>query len=250
MSAKEFFNRHGGRVAAVAFASLSLGAIAIGAAKADNIPQDNSDLARAIFAVPQVPEVIAQPETPIAPVPAIAFEAPVRGVAMNSTFGLRKLSFEPAARMHEGVDYAAPKGSSILATASGQVVKEGLSPSYGNFIEVAHGDGISSFYAHMKTATKLKVGDPVLAGEVVGFVGSTGHSTGPHLHFEIRKDGAQFDPSLFIGRTFASFDSLPFVRSAKSGIYRVARYAAKGGRHVTGFRRAGGRVGTVVVASR
>jgi murein DD-endopeptidase MepM/ murein hydrolase activator NlpD len=135
--------------------------------------------------------------------------------------------------MHEGVDFAAPAGSAIHATAPGRVIGAGVSDSYGRYVEVAHGDGVSSFYAHMSRAAGLRIGTPVRAGAVLGYVGSTGHSTGPHLHFEIRRYGAHYDPARFMGRSFAGYDALPFGRSAelieasaarraRSHLYRVA----------------------------
>jgi murein DD-endopeptidase MepM/ murein hydrolase activator NlpD len=149
--------------------------------------------------------------------------------------------------MHEGVDIAAPSGSVIRATASGRVAAAGISSSYGRYVEIDHGEGVSSFYAHMSKTAGLRVGAPVAAGGIVGYVGSTGHSTGPHLHFEIRKAGAQYDPSLFMGRAFASYDALPFRRSAD-----LIRASAKGSLHASRAARplrvayAGGRVHTSI----
>lgn len=144
---------------------------------------------------------------------AIAFEFPLPGHAVNSRFGLRRLSFERRARMHDGVDIAAPKGSPIHATADGTVVRTGVSSSYGHFVEVAHGDGLTSFYAHMCRTAGLEPGTKVAAGEVVGYVGSTGHSTGPHLHFEIRDEGKPLNPQDFMGRVFASAAQLTNVEA-------------------------------------
>lgn len=144
---------------------------------------------------------------------AITFESPLPGHAVNSRFGLRQLSFEPRARMHDGVDIAAPAGSPIHSTADGTVTRTGLSSSYGHFVEVAHGDGLTSFYAHMSHTAGLKPGTKVAAGEVLGYVGSTGHSTGPHLHFEIRDDGKPLNPQDFMGRVFASATQLAQVEA-------------------------------------
>jgi murein DD-endopeptidase MepM/ murein hydrolase activator NlpD len=174
----------------------------------------------------------AHPAAPAAPV--LAFTAPLPGFAVNSAFGLRQLSFEPAARLHAGVDIAAPEGEAIHATAPGQIVRTGLSESYGNFVEVAHAAGLTSFYAHMSRTQGLTPGTAVAEGQVLGFVGSTGHSTGPHLHFEIRKDGAPLDPEKFMGRQFATLADLPLTaphaRGAAHGVWRTFAVVRAGGR--------------------
>jgi murein DD-endopeptidase MepM/ murein hydrolase activator NlpD len=139
----------------------------------------------------------------------LTFGAPLPGHGVNSRFGLRQLSFEPRARQHDGVDIAAPSGEAVHAAAMGFVRRTGLSESYGHFVEVAHADGVSTFYAHLVRGSKLKAGAFVAPGAVLGFVGSTGHSTGPHLHFEVRRDGAPLNPQLFLGRRFAGREDLP-----------------------------------------
>lgn len=163
---------------------------------------------------------------------ALAFAAPVRGVRVNSVFGLRRLSAEKAARMHEGVDYAAPQGTPVLAAAHGRVVAAGASPSYGRFVELAHPNGVTSFYAHLsRVASGVAVGATLAEGDAVGAVGSTGRSTGAHLHFEIRQAGRKLDPQSFIGRSFALND-LPSVIAprpgliAASGVRSYARLSA------------------------
>jgi hypothetical protein len=170
------------------------------------------------------------------PASGIAFGDPLPGYSVNSGFGMRVLSFERVrgAKVHEGVDIAAPMGEPIHATAEGVVVNTGLSPSYGNFVEVEHAGGVSSFYGHMSRTAGFAVGDKVASGEVIGFVGSTGHSTGPHLHFEIRKDGDHFDPQNFMGHAFLTLASMPLVRSAESvfgnfkgRVYHLAFYGRR-----------------------
>jgi murein DD-endopeptidase MepM/ murein hydrolase activator NlpD len=169
----------------------------------------------------QVRKALAQPLTPASFVTgapaslkaAFDFGFPLPGYQVNSRFGFRQLSYEPHARIHEGVDIAAPLGTQIHAAAEGTVSRTGLSASYGHFVEVAHADGLTSFYAHMSRTAGLKPGAPVTQGEVLGFVGSTGHSTGAHLHFEIRKDGQPLDPQFFMGHEFASEADLPLVQA-------------------------------------
>ena len=88
-------------------------------------------------------------EVSAAAVRTIAFAAPIQGYGVNSRFGLRRLSYERRARMHEGLDYAAPSGTPILAAADGRVLRTGTSSSYGRFVEIQHANGVTSFYAHM-----------------------------------------------------------------------------------------------------
>lgn len=146
----------------------------------------------------------------------IAFANPVPGHAVNSPFGFRKMSRSQKGRMHEGVDIAAPKGTYVVATTDGVISKIGVSPSYGEFIEVAHGDGLTSKYAHLSGVVRgVTPGLAVDEGEKIAMVGSTGRSTGPHLHFELRKDSEPMDPSRFMGRTFAE-NSLPFTDALKA----------------------------------
>jgi hypothetical protein len=98
------------------------------------------------------------------------------------------------------------------------VTRTGDSSSYGHFVEVAHADGLTSFYAHMSRTAGLREGATIAEGEVLGFVGVTGHSTGPHLHFEIRKDGQPLDPQAFMGRQFASAADLPIEQARAPGV--------------------------------
>jgi murein DD-endopeptidase MepM/ murein hydrolase activator NlpD len=100
--------------------------------------------------------------------------------------------------LHTGVDIGnAPTGTNIYATKSGQVIKAGWNTAYGNMIIIDHGNGISTLYGH---ASKLlvSVGQTIKQGEVIAKVGSTGYSTGPHLHFEIRENGTPVNPKKFI----------------------------------------------------
>ena len=177
---------------------------------------------------------------------AISFEFPLPGYSVNSRFGLRQLTYEPHARIHEGVDIAAPMGSSIHATADGTVSRTGLSSSYGHFVEVAHADGLTSFYAHMSRTAGLEPGAKVEAGEVLGYVGSTGHSTGPHLHFEIRDAGKPLDPQAFMGRVFASASDLPLLQaSATTAVFSHIRHPL----HVLAAWHGRGRVTTIRYAA-
>jgi len=112
---------------------------------------------------------------------------------MSSPYGNRTSPFGNRTEFHTGMDYAAPSGTNILAAEDGYVISAGVRGGYGNTVIIDHGNGLSTLYAH---ASKLlcSPGDVVNKGEVVAKVGSTGYSTGPHLHFEVRVNGAHTDP--------------------------------------------------------
>jgi murein DD-endopeptidase MepM/ murein hydrolase activator NlpD len=121
-----------------------------------------------------------------------AMAMPVRG-RVSSLFGER---FHPVLhyrRMHNGVDVAARDGAPIVAAASGRVVSAGWSGGYGRRVVIAHGDGLQTTYAHMSSIAAAP-GSTVRQGQVIGYVGSSGLSTGPHLHYEVRRDGQLVNP--------------------------------------------------------
>ncbi|TIP56622.1 MAG: M23 family metallopeptidase [Mesorhizobium sp.] len=119
---------------------------------------------------------------------------PVNGV-MTSTFGPRKHPLLGTVRIHKGVDWAAPLGTPIAAAFDGEIVFQGDGSGYGNLVKISHGDGSETRYAHMqKFADKTGVGTKVKAGDVIGYIGTTGLSTGPHLHFELYRNGQAIDP--------------------------------------------------------
>jgi murein DD-endopeptidase MepM/ murein hydrolase activator NlpD len=129
------------------------------------------------------------------------FIAPVDGAAVSQPYGCTALAIEPPTRLcaqghfHSGLDLAAPAGTPVRATLAG-VAHVLLSPGgYGLHVVVDHGAGLTSLYAHLAAAF-VDDGAAVAIGEVIGAVGSSGNSTGPHLHFEIRRDGLPEDPSL------------------------------------------------------
>jgi hypothetical protein len=96
--------------------------------------------------------------------------------------------------MHTGVDLRADYGSSVGASMSGKVWFAGVRSGYGNLVVIDHGNGVATFYAHL-SAIAVAIGESVEAGQLVGLVGSTGRSTGPHLHYEVRANGHPVDPS-------------------------------------------------------
>jgi murein DD-endopeptidase MepM/ murein hydrolase activator NlpD len=115
---------------------------------------------------------------------------PVNG-PVTSGFGMRW------GRMHEGIDIAAAAGTPIWAAADGAVIYAGWLGGYGNLVVVDHGNGLATAYAHT-SAILVAVGQHVTRGETIALVGSTGHSTGPHLHFEVRVNGVAVDPLLYL----------------------------------------------------
>lgn len=129
---------------------------------------------------------------------------PAPGKDISSTFGPRSDPFLGTSAMHAGLDFRAPSGTPIRSGGAGTVVAAGWNGGYGKMVEIDHGNGLHTRYAHMSSVAVNK-GDKIKAGEVVGQVGSTGRSTGPHLHYEIRRDGAAINPYKFIkaGREIA-----------------------------------------------
>ncbi|MFQ6778228.1 MAG: M23 family metallopeptidase [Alphaproteobacteria bacterium] len=123
--------------------------------------------------------------------------APVENVRVTSNFGIRTDPFEKTKKKHKGIDFAGKIGTELMAVAPGRVVSAGERVGYGITVEIDHGLGFSTLYAHL---SKINVsrGDWVKPGTIVGLGGSTGRSTGPHLHYEIRYKGTPFDPKDFI----------------------------------------------------
>lgn len=117
---------------------------------------------------------------------------------LTSSYGWRQHPLTGRYTVHEGLDFSAPPGTPILAAAGGVVVESSFHPSYGNMVEIDHGDGLMTRYAHAQ-ALLVKRGDLIERGQLVARVGSTGRSTGPHLHFEVRLAGQALDPKLFLG---------------------------------------------------
>jgi murein DD-endopeptidase MepM/ murein hydrolase activator NlpD len=120
---------------------------------------------------------------------------PVSGGRLSSGFGMRRHPILGYNRMHRGVDFAAPTGTPIYAAGSGRLARVGRYGGYGNYVRIEHGDGYATAYAHLsRFADGMRSGRRVDQGEVIGYVGSTGRSTGPHLHFEVLVNGEQVDP--------------------------------------------------------
>ncbi len=118
---------------------------------------------------------------------------------LSSRYGYRSDPFNGRRTWHDGVDLAGKEGSDIIAVAAGVVTWADERYGYGNLVEIDHGDGLVTRYAHAK-AVKVKVGDVVQKGQVVALMGSTGRSTGPHVHFEVLRNGKSQNPEHYIQR--------------------------------------------------
>jgi murein DD-endopeptidase MepM/ murein hydrolase activator NlpD len=128
----------------------------------------------------------------------VPYRKPVVGeVEFTSGFGVRSDPFLGRPAMHTGLDFRASTGDPVRVTANGKVVSAGWSGGYGRMVEVDHGNGLSTRYGHL-SEINVKVGEQVKIGQVIGEVGSTGRSTGPHLHYETRIDGEAVDPQKFL----------------------------------------------------
>lgn len=127
----------------------------------------------------------------------------------SSSFGRRVDPFTGRTAFHEGLDFTAAVGTPIYAAAGGVVTVSEHMPDYGKIIKISHGSGLETRYAHASELL-VKVGEVVKKGQVIAKVGSTGRSTGPHLHFEVRRDGAPLDPRKFLQRSAAKVAELNY----------------------------------------
>ncbi len=120
---------------------------------------------------------------------------PINGARLSSRFGMRRHPILGYSRMHRGTDFAAPTGTPILAAGDGTVVRAGRYGGYGNYIRIRHANGYETAYAHMsRYGSGMRAGARVRQGQVIGYVGTTGRSTGPHLHYEVLRRGQQINP--------------------------------------------------------
>ncbi|MGN3974615.1 M23 family metallopeptidase [Tsuneonella sp. SYSU-LHT278] len=122
---------------------------------------------------------------------------PAKVEMLTSSFGFRRDPFTGASAMHQGLDFRGPTGAPIYAAADGRVSFVGRKSGYGNVVEISHGNGMITRYAHM-SKFRSRVGQKVAAGDVIGAIGSTGRSTGPHLHFEVRVNDRAVNPRPFL----------------------------------------------------
>lgn len=123
--------------------------------------------------------------------------SPIKGGWISSWFGMRTNPISGRREMHEGVDFAGRPGSTVYAAAAGVVTWSGRRGGYGNMVEISHGDGYTTRYAHNKE-NLVKVGQRVDKGDAIAKMGSTGRSTGTHVHFEVLQDGKVVNPKKYI----------------------------------------------------
>jgi murein DD-endopeptidase MepM/ murein hydrolase activator NlpD len=137
-------------------------------------------------------------------------KTPIDGARMSSGFGMRRHPILGYSKMHKGMDFAAPTGTPIYASGDGKVVKAGRQGAYGNYVRIRHRGDLDTAYAHMsKIAPGVVSGSRVKQGQIIGYVGTTGRSTGPHLHYEILVNNTQVNPrgiNLPIGTALAGRD--------------------------------------------
>jgi len=130
---------------------------------------------------------------------AIPQGRPINGGWLSSSYGYRIDPFNGKKTFHSGIDFAAKEGTEVIAVADGMVSFIGERNGYGELIEIDHGNGYVTRYAHNEKIT-AKAGDRIKKGEPIALLGSTGRSTGPHVHFEVLREGTKIDPYKFVNR--------------------------------------------------
>ncbi|MFC3813650.1 M23 family metallopeptidase [Lysobacter sp. GCM10012299] len=162
---------------------------------ASHLPVMLADAGTIVVALPQ-PGPIPQESSDAfasAPLHDDSMRLPLDAIRVTSDFGMRVHPLRRRSAFHNGIDFAAPPGTAVHASADGVVARAAFSKDYGNLILIDHGNGCSTLYAHNKQLL-VHTGEPILAGQPIALVGSTGRSSGPHLHFEVRHDGVRVDP--------------------------------------------------------
>ncbi len=142
----------------------------------------------------RIKELIQERKEALERTPSIS---PVNGGFITSSFGWRKDPFTGRYKMHEGIDISAPYGTPVYATAKGRVVYAGFKGGYGLVVEIDHGNGTITRYAHLSKIL-VRAGQKVVRGDIIGRVGNTGRSTGPHVHYEVIVNGNARNPKLYI----------------------------------------------------
>ena len=152
--------------------------------------------------------------------------APVPG-RQTSSYGMRRHPILGYSRMHKGIDFKASYGSPIYAVTDGTVSVAGRNGGHGNYVKLSHNGGLQTGYSHMSRIAVSR-GERVKRGQVIGYVGSTGLSTGPHLHYEMFRNGANVNPSSvrFVTRAQLSGSQLQAFRSSLAELQRVEPGAA------------------------
>ncbi len=149
-------------------------------------------------------------------------KTPINGARLTSGFGMRQHPILGYSKMHQGIDFGAPIGTPVFAAGDGVIEKREVFGGYGNYIRIRHGSGYASAYAHLsRFGQGIAVGKRVKQNQIIGYVGTTGRSTGPHLHYEIHQNNAQVNPMKV---KFASSQKLEGTLAAK---FREARLATE-----------------------
>lgn len=172
-----------------ATATAAAGAIDLSKVAESQAPGDDAQF-RELFARWENP---AKPTVLTGPIVTVPSRMPVEHARLSSDYGTRTHPVLGRRMGHKGIDLAAPTGTPIYATADGTVSRAGPYSSYGNYVAIEHGGKIQTRYAHMSRIA-VGAGTKVKKGELIGYVGSTGRSTGPHLHYEVRVDGEAVNP--------------------------------------------------------
>ena len=143
--------------------------------------------------------------TPVAPTMGVSIpsRAPLAASTTTSSYGMREHPVLGGMRSHKGIDLAAPTGTPVYATADGTVERADWFSSYGLYVAIEHGSDLETRYAHMSRLA-VAAGQHVRKGEIIGYVGTTGRSTGPHLHYEVRVGGEAVNPIPYMAETRAS----------------------------------------------
>lgn len=141
---------------------------------------------------------------------------PIDGARLSSGYGMRKHPILGYGKMHRGIDFAAPTGAPIMAAGSGTVAKAEWFGAYGRYVQIRHNSEFATAYAHMsRIAPGIRAGARVQQGQVIGYVGTTGRSTGPHLHYEVLKGGGQVNPMSVKFPTGEKLEGKDFARFQK-----------------------------------
>ncbi len=178
------------------------------------LPPASDGFARALLRVNLARSELAQLNDTLRDVPV---RKPVAGeIDETSPFGVREDPFLHEPAMHTGIDIRGEPGEAVHATAAGRVSIAGWDGGYGNLVEINHGNGLATRYGHL-SRIEVRVGEEVRIGQTIGLIGSTGRSTGPHLHYETRVDGEPVNPEKFLDAGAKLYgDGQPIVRSSRS----------------------------------
>jgi murein DD-endopeptidase MepM/ murein hydrolase activator NlpD len=189
---------------------------------AGELPDNGDTRFKSLFAswtaIEKTTPTVGAVEAPTAyssPVPtrgiSVPSRMPLEGAALTSGFGMRTHPVLGGRRQHTGIDLAAPTGTPVYATADGIVSRADWYSSYGLYISVEHGASMQTRYAHLSRLA-VAAGDSVKKGDLIGYVGSTGRSTGPHLHYEVRVEGLAVNPIPYMVESEAQ---LAYARDAR-----------------------------------